>query len=186
MNQRPSSSGQPRLFDSGFFFLLGLALVTGALAIWLKGFAVLSEAARQMNRDLLTIIPALGLGVLVGAMFSLLLPRHLVSRLLGGQTRFRGIFLASILGALMPGGVMTSIPLLLALGRSGAGAGALMAFLVSWSAVGIQRLLIWELPFMGAEFSMIRFVSSLPLPILAGLSAQYLAENVPALRVQLD
>src|SRR5690606_20214012 len=84
------------------------------------------------------------------------------------------VVLACFLGVVMPGGPFASFPLVYALGRSGAGTGALIAFLVAWATVGFQRLLIWEIPFMGAEFALLRFIVSLPLPIIAGLVASWL------------
>ena len=39
----------------------------------------------------------------------------------------------------------------------------------------MQRVLIWDVPFLGAEFAILRTLVSLPLPILAGL----IARNIP-------
>lgn len=180
----PRTIRRLRIFDSGFFFLLAVLLCTGGLAIWLKGTAVLSEAFAQMGTDLFVVMPQLCLGILIGSLFTVLVPRHIVSRFLGENAGFRGLIVASLLGAIMPGGAVTSMPLLLALGRSGAGIGALIAFLVSWSAVGVQRILIWEIPFLGAEFSVIRLIASLPLPIIAGLLADYLTTRFPVLKIR--
>lgn len=186
MNEAPNAKRRLRLFDSGFFFLLTLLICTGGLAIWLEGPETIMEAFARMTSDFIVIMPQLCLGILVGALFAVLVPRHVVSQFLGHQAGFRGILLASILGAVMPGGALTSMPLLLALGRSGAGIGALVAFLISWSVVGLQRLLIWEIPFMGAEFSVIRLVSSLPLPIIAGLLAEHLATRFSFFKIRWD
>jgi uncharacterized membrane protein YraQ (UPF0718 family) len=82
----------------------------------------------------------------------------------------------------MPGGPFASFPLVLALSQAGADIGALIAFLVAWAAIGINRLLIWEIPFMGLEFSALRFVSSLPLPLIAGAIARYLWNRYPSFR----
>jgi hypothetical protein len=38
----------------------------------------------------------------------------------------------------------------------------------------MQRILVWDVPFMGADFSLLRFTVSLPLPVLAGLIARRL------------
>jgi hypothetical protein len=40
--------------------------------------------------------------------------------------------------------------------------------------LGIQRIFVWDLPFMGADITFTRFLVSLPLPIIAGLIAQRL------------
>ena len=78
-------------------------------------------------------------------------------------------------GALTPGGPSSAYPLLAVLGASGADRGAMVAYITSWAILGMQRVLIWDVPFLGAEFAILRTLVSLPLPILAGL----IARNIP-------
>ena len=54
----------------------------------------------------------------------------------------------------------------------GADAGAVVAFIVSWTLIGYTRALVWELPFFGADFVIWRMVAAIPLPIIAGLLAR--------------
>lgn len=185
---KPNKSDRPSkgLFDSAFYFLLVIVLATGGLAIWLKGTLALSVAANMMIADAVIIAPLVVVGVIVGAFFTVLVPREVVSRLLGTQAGMKGIFLATFLGAIMPGGPFASFPVVFALGRSGAGVGAMVSFLIAWAAIGVSRLITWEIPFMGIEFGALRFVSSLPLPIIAGLIANWLIAKFPHLDVTQD
>jgi hypothetical protein len=50
----------------------------------------------------------------------------------------------------------------------------------SWSTLGFQRIVMWELPLMGPEFAAIRFLASLPLPFVAGLLSRLLPPTPPA------
>ena len=68
---------------------------------------------------------------------------------------------------------MTSFPLVGALHEAGTGRRALVAYLTSWSTLGFQRIILWEVPLMGIEFAVLRFLASLPLPILAGVIARH-------------
>ena len=172
-----------RVFDGAFWFLLTVAVISGAVAFWRVGADALPQAGSQLVSDAAFILPQIVLGVTVGALFTALVPREVVSRLLGSQAGIRGILLATVCGAAMPAGPFASFPLVYALGRAGAGIGSLIAFLVAWAAIGLNRLVIWELPFMGAEFATLRFLSSLPLPIIAGLLAERLTRSIPFLRV---
>ena len=43
---------------------------------------------------------------------------------------------------------------------------------VAWLLIGINRAIIWEMPFFGADFVLFRFAISLPMPILLGLVAR--------------
>jgi hypothetical protein len=73
-----------------------------------------------------------------------------------------------------PGGPMTSFPLVNALHDLGTGRAALIAYLTSWSTLGLQRILSWELPLMGVEFAVLRFLTSLPLPFVAAAVSRFL------------
>lgn len=174
------------ILDRPLLFLIGLAIVTGSLAVWIRGISALSEAAVVVLSDLLLIVPMIIMGVWVGTLFTLLVPRDVIARHLGHQAGLRGILLASCIGTVMPAGPFASFPLVLALGRSGASIGALIAFLTAWAAVGLNRLVIWELPFMGVEFSMLRFIASLPMPVLAGLFAEWLSVAFVSMRVRWE
>src|SRR5690606_6636259 len=110
--------------------------------------------------------------------FQVLVPRETVARLLGGQSGWRGLMLATAAGAVTPGGPFASFPLAAALYRSGADLGTTVAFLTSWSVLSLLRLVIWELPLLGPELSLVRLVASLPLPLLAGALARRLAQRV--------
>jgi uncharacterized membrane protein YraQ (UPF0718 family) len=55
---------------------------------------------------------------------------------------------------------------------SGADRGAAIAFISAWLLVGINRAIIWEMPFFGPDFVLFRFLISLPLPVLLGLLAR--------------
>ncbi len=168
--------------DSGLWILIALAAGSATAAVVLRGTGAIAEGAFIILHDLKIIVPQVVLGVVVGALFSIVVPRHIVSRYLGEQSGLRGLVIAEAFGALMPGGPFTSFPLVVALGRSGAGLGPLMSFLVGWEAIGIHRMLVWELPFLGADFALLRFLSSLPLPILAGLLAIWIARRFPKIR----
>ncbi len=44
---------------------------------------------------------------------------------------------------------------------------------VSWTLIGYGRAVAWELPIMGADFTLWRIVISLPLPVLAGALGRF-------------
>ena len=83
-----------------------------------------------------------------------------------------GLLIAALFGFILPGGPITIYPVAGALLVMGADAGAVVAFIVSWTLIGYTRALVWELPFFGSEFVIWRIVAALPLPIIAGLLAR--------------
>jgi hypothetical protein len=42
-----------------------------------------------------------------------------------------------------------------------------VGFLTAWSVLGLHRMIVWEIPWLGWRFALLRWVISLPLPWLA-------------------
>ena len=55
--------------------------------------------------------------------------------------------------------------------KAGAGLPALITFLSSWSVLGVNRILVWEIPMMGGRFVAARALLSLLVPPVLGLVA---------------
>ncbi|MFZ0066148.1 MAG: permease [Pseudolabrys sp.] len=118
------------------------------------------------------MLPKVLAGCLIGAFVTLLLPREMVARWVGHESGFTGLLIAAFFGFLLPGGPITIYPVAGAFLIMGADAGAVVAFIVSWTLIGYTRALVWELPFFGADFVIWRILAALPLPIIAGLLAR--------------
>jgi uncharacterized membrane protein YraQ (UPF0718 family) len=121
------------------------------------------------------MMPNLLAGCLVGAFIALLLPREVVNRWVGSESGVTGILIATLAGAILPGGPFTIYPIAATLAVMGADIGAICALIVSWCLLGYSRALVWELPFFGIDFVLWRVALALPLPILTGLLARPLA-----------
>jgi hypothetical protein len=154
-------------FDRTFWFFLILAVVA-AIACWfVNGGAVFRESLRGDVELMIDILPRILAAVAIAGLVQVLIPREAVARVLGEEAGVKGVALAAGAGALTPGGPMTSFPLVNALKAAGSGRSALVAYLTSWSVLGMQRVLTWEVPLMGADFAIIRVIASLPLPFVA-------------------
>ena len=160
--------------DGSLWFLILFAAGAAGLCLLLKGADAFRVAAGHEFEMLLRVLPVMAGAVLLGGFLQVLLPQQTVKRWLGEGSGLTGLLLAMAAGALVPGGPTTSFPLVLALISAGADAGVTIAFLTSWSVLGVNRVIVWELPFMGAEFAAVRYAASLPLPLIAGLIARRL------------
>lgn len=178
--------GLGTVFNKSFLVFLCLAVAAGLLAWHQGGPALVKQSGQETGRLLVQVAPELVLGLLIAAFSAVLLPREKIARWLGSEAGFRGIALATLVGAIMPGGPFGSFPLVLALGQAGADIGALTAFLVSWATISVNRLLVWEVPFMGWDFGLLRLVSSIPLPLIAGMAARELASRYGFFRFKRD
>ncbi len=131
------------------------------------------------------MVPKVLAGCLIGAFVTLLLPRELVARWVGHESGFAGLLIAAFFGFLLPGGPITIYPVAGAFLLMGADAGAVVAFITSWTLLGYTRALVWELPFFGSDFVLWRIVEALPLPIIAGLLARIVVRTGLA-RIELN
>lgn len=162
------------IFDHSFWVFAGLAAAAGIACYMLAGPEAFWSSFREDAELFLLILPKLAAALLLGGFIQVLLPREKVAHWIGEHSGLRGITIASAAGLVTPGGPMTSFPLVNALHAAGTGRSALIAYLTSWSTMGFQRILSWELPLMGVEFAALRFVASLPLPFVAGMVSRLL------------
>jgi len=159
-------------FDTSFLIFAGLAIVGGIACYALLGVDAVVASLRDDSELVLFLIPKLGAAVLIARFIQVLLPADFFGRYMGDEQGFKGMAIATAAGAVTPGGPMTSFPLVTMLRDTGTGVGALVAYVTSWTTMGLQRVFMWEVPLMGAEFAAVRFLASMPLPIIAGLIAR--------------
>jgi uncharacterized membrane protein YraQ (UPF0718 family) len=110
-------------------------------------------------------------------MLQVLVAPEWIQQWLGREAGHRGIFAGFAAGILTPGGPLMSFPLMAVFYRSGASLSALVAYITSWSLFGFQRILAWELPFMGPRFLLARVVPTLAFPIVAGYVVRFIYED---------
>ena len=120
------------------------------------------------------ILPRVAAAQFVAGFVWAMLPRDRLSRLADSDRGLRGLFIATAAGVITPGGPTSAFSLLAIAAGAGADRGILVTYITSWCLLAVQRIIVWDLPFMGAEFSAVRFLVCLPLPILAGMIARRL------------
>lgn len=163
-----------RSFDWSAVVIAAL-VVAGAVTVYLRDGPARFLAILTNDFGLFgEMLPRVLAGCLMGAFVTLLLPREAVARWVGAESGLTGILIATVVGALTPGGPFTIYPVAGALLAAGADAGAACAFVISWTLLGYARAIVWELPFMGLHFVTWRVLFSIPLPIIAGLAARML------------
>ena len=161
-------------FGPGFFGFLAFAVISGlACYIVIGGEAVAGALAADIDL-ILAILPRVVVAISVAALLWMMLPRDKVSQFIGRDSGLRGLLIATMAGTITPGGPSSAYALLALLGAAGADRGAMIAYIAAWATLGLQRMLVWDVPFMGGEFAILRFAVCLPLPIIAGLIARRL------------
>ncbi len=154
------------MLDSAAFLWL-LALVLGIM-VARRDVAVLKRALRSALDNLIAIMPRIGLALLLAGFVGKLIPTEVVGHLIGVETGWRGIAIASVLGGAMPSGPMVAFPVVVLLRNADAGIPQVVAFLTAWSVFAWHRVLIYEVAMLGWHFAAVRMASSLVLPFIAG------------------
>lgn len=177
----PPPTPKPRkVIDTGFLVLAGFTLA-GAVAVVMKsGVGRALEILRETFGFLALLSPKIAAGIFIAATLPMLLPREKVGRVIGRESGLKGLAVAVACGAALPGGPMMTFPIAAGLGAAGADLGAMVAFVSGWSLLGLNRTLIWEFSFLPSELVWTRYLISLPIPILLGLTARVMMRERPA------
>jgi len=150
-----------------------LWLVVGVLAVFaaMRGRVMLNNSAREGAMEFILLLPRICVGVIGSGFIAEALPNDWIAPWLGPESGFFGVAIATIGGALTPGGPVVGFSLGAAALKSGAGAPQVIAYSTAWALYAIHRLLIWEVPMMPARVVWLRAAVSLPLPFMAAAAA---------------
>ncbi len=162
-------------FGPVFWGFAAIAIAAGLACYLVLGPEAFGQAVDGDIDLLLNVLPRIFAAVIVAGLIRVLLPRDKVAALLGARSGLRGLAIAALAGMVTPGGPFTAFAFMAVLRDSGIDRGTLVAYATGWSLLGVQRILVWDLPLMGADFTLLRFAVSVPLPILAG----WLARKIP-------
>jgi uncharacterized membrane protein YraQ (UPF0718 family) len=123
------------------------------------------------------LMPTMVLISAIAGLVQVLLPREVLTRLLGSAAGVRGIITAGALGAIMPGPPYALYPLVASLHHSGAGIGAVVGFLTG--------KMLWNIHYvppsfaiLGTQVTVAQLLSTALFVPLAGLIAEKLVSFV--------
>lgn len=170
--QKKKPSLLSQILGAPFWIFAAVAIMAGTATWHLKGTQEVGQAMHGDFEVFLFLMPRMLGGMLIAGLVQMVLPPEIVSRWVGEESGVRGIIIAAAVGALTPGGPMTSFPIVVAFYMSGADRGALVAYLTGWSLLGFQRLLVWELPLLGPHITAYRILAVFWLPVAAGMLAR--------------
>ena len=156
--------------------LLWLVVAALAFILSMRGRVLLNEGARVGFGEFVRLLPRIGAGVIGSGFIAEVLPKALVASWIGPGSGFLGVVVATLGGALTPGGPVVGFSIGAAALKSGAGAPQVIAYSTAWALYAIHRLVIWEVPLMPARVVWLRAAVSLPLPFMAAAIAMLLAK----------
>ncbi|MFN3350746.1 permease [Pseudorhodoplanes sp.] len=180
MPSTPPQSERPRrrAFDWPTAILIVIVVSAASYVLWRDGFARFLDVVIA-DADLFAwMLPNLLAGCLIAALITVLLPRDTIVRWVGKDSGLKGILIAAGAGVIVPGGPFTIYPIAAAFVGMGADAAAVVALITSWTTIGLSRALVWEMPFLGFDFVLWRWIGALPLAVLAGLIVRIIEQQL--------
>jgi len=153
-----------------------IVMITAAIAMLAAVGWKSPEAAQKgltaTGSLILEIIPRMLAAFTLAGLFQAVVPEDVIVRWMGHGSGTRGLLVGMTLGSVTPGGPMTHFPIIAGLFKVGVGVGPLVAYLTAWSLFGMQRIIMWELPFLGPRVVAVRLMASFLFPFLAGWVSQ--------------
>ncbi|HEY2920672.1 MAG TPA: permease [Candidatus Binatia bacterium] len=153
--------------DTSTIVMIVAALIALAV-IYLKSPEAANKGLSATGSLMLEITPRMIAAFTLAGLFQAIVPEEVILRWMGHGSGFKGILIGMSLGGITPGGPMTHFPVIASLFKMGVGIGPLVAYLSAWSLFGLQRVIMWEIPFLGAKVVAIRIAVSLLFPLVAG------------------
>jgi uncharacterized membrane protein YraQ (UPF0718 family) len=153
--------------DTSTIVMLAAAIVTLVIIYW-KSPQAANDGLNATVSLIIEIIPRMIAAFTLAGLIQAVVPQELIVRWMGHESGNKGIMIGMLLGSVTPGGPMTHFPVIASLYKVGIGVGPLVAYLTAWSLFGLQRVIMWEIPFLGPKIVAIRFAVSFFFPVLAG------------------
>ena len=150
-----------------------IAIILFGIAWGRGGWALAIEGLKSSSNLLLDVVPLLIAAFLVAGLVQSLVDKEMVTQWLGAEAGWRGIALACLGGALIPGGPYVYYPIAGVLLNNGAGIGVLVAFISAKNLWSISRIPM-ELALLGPDLTLVRFGITFIIPPMLGFLAETL------------
>jgi hypothetical protein len=151
--------------------LLWVMVAVLALTAAVRSKALFREGAKEGARDFVLLLPRIMIGVVGSGYIAAIMPQDLITTWIGPNSGILGITIATLAGALTPGGAVVGFSVGAAALKGGGGAPQVIAYTTAWSLYALTRLINWEVAMMPPRVVWLRAAVSIPLPFLAGLGA---------------
>ena len=151
--------------------LLWTLVATLALTAAVRSKALFREGAAEGARDFVLLLPRIMIGVVGSGYIAAIMPQNLITTWIGPNSGILGVAIATLAGAITPGGAVVGFSVGAAALKGGGGAPQVIAYTTAWSLYALTRLINWEIAMMPARVVWLRAAVSIPLPFLAGVGA---------------
>ena len=158
----------------GVLILWGVLLALLAVAVR-RDDGSLERGAVRAVEQLARLVPRMVFALIASGFIAKLIPAAYISRFLGDEAGVLAVLIGAAAGLIIPAGPVIAFSIAAVFARADASFAALVAFVTSWSLFAMHRIVIYEIPLLGASFLRMRLVSVSVLPLVAGVTALIIA-----------
>ena len=145
------------------------AVLIALLAVAIRRGQDFAPVVRRFTEQFAMLVPRMLCALVAAGFIAELIPKEAIARLLGHDAGLIAVPVAAAAGLIVPAGPVIAFAIAAVFARSGASTAALVTFVTSWSIFAAHRVLIYEIPLLGASFLRLRILSVLAVPLLAGI-----------------
>ena len=153
--------------DTATLFMIAAAAIMLVLVYW-NSPAAANKGLNATGALIIEVLPRMVAAFTLAGLIQAIIPQAMIVSWMGQGSGLKGIVIGMTLGGLTPGGPMTHFPIVASLYKIGVGVGPMVSYLTAWSLFGLQRIIMWEIPFLGAKVVALRVVVSFAFPFFAG------------------
>ena len=154
-----------------------LVAAATAIAFWKGRWHLLESGFKQAIHSFQTLWLRVLLGLTLGGLIQVLIPRELIAQWLGPDSGMKGILIGSYLGMFVTSGPQVRMPIIASIYAAGAAVGPVIAITISSALLGVTSLCAWQIPFLGVKIPLSRYIACLfitPIAALAGSALYHL------------
>lgn len=152
-------------------FLALIVLLAILLVLALRQGQDFGLITRRFIEQFGMLVPRMLCALIAAGFIAQLLPKEAIAGLLGPEAGLWALPIAALAGLAIPAGPVIAFAIAAIFAKAGASTPALVTFVTAWSIFAIHRVMIYEIPLLGASFLRMRLVSVIWLPFAAGVLA---------------
>lgn len=145
--------------------MLGILLLVTTIVFLREGFGGVIDGLEGSWALTKRALPITLLGMGLAGTLQVLAPPGVIGKYMGEDSGLAGLAIGMAAGLITPGGPYVMYPIGNALMTSGAGIGPMAGYVSARNLVTINRLVVWELPFLGWPFTVTRMIVSFWMPV---------------------
>ncbi|MFK0572698.1 hypothetical protein [Endozoicomonas sp.] len=154
--------------------MLALSLVCAVVLYKQQRTGDLLDGIKAGLGMFMEMLPVFAASFLIAGIALAMISPEQLSLWLSGSNNVAGSMIAALVGAVAPTSPIVLYPIAGTLNSVGTPVAVVIAFVAGFSLVGIGRAIVFELPFMGLKYVIIRSSVALLMPVIIGLIVQSL------------